>query len=246
MKNIFMPFMISGLVLLGSCSSNLKPRDVAQYYTSTGVEKYFLSDLPDWANYSVSAGCYRTSGIRYFNIDALMKSYSLKYSEAIQIQASFNEEYLVLKKQPGVTVGLKEEEVVFFRASEKVNSKINFFEAPTFKQIHLIWLDEALKGKKQEDKLKAFLQSSVQDNGFPVLISACLTKSEIEAKFPNTAVKAISAEMFSIYDGNGVRQPSIHIQLEGFFKPEQKLIFYSQESKKSLDNIKGNYKVSNY
>lgn len=170
----------------------------------------------------------------------------MNYGDAVQIQATFNEEYLVLKKQPGVTVGLKEEELVFFRASDKVNSKIKFFEAPTFKQVHLIWLDEALKGKKQEDKLRAFLQSPTQDSGFPVLISACLTKSEIEAKFPDMAIKAISAEMFSIYDGNGVKQPSIHIQLGAFFKPEQRLIFYSQESKKSLDNIKGNYKVANY
>lgn len=245
MKNVFLSLMVVS-VLAGSCSSGLKPRSVDQYYTSTGVEKYFLSDLPEWANYSVSAGCFRASGIRYFDIDALMKSYSMSYSDAIQIQATFNEEYLNLKKQPGVNVGLKEEELVFFRASERVNNKIKFFEAPTFKQVHLIWLDEALKGKKQEDKLKNFLQSSVQDSGFPVLVSACLTKSEIEAKFPNVAIKAISSEMFSIYDNNGVRQPSIHTQLEAFFRPEQKLIFYSQEAKKSLDNIKGNYKMSNY
>lgn len=245
MKSVFFLLMVTS-VLLSSCSSGLKPRTVDQYYTSTGVEKYFLSDLPEWANYSVSAGCYRTSGIRYFNIDALMKSYSLSYSDAIQIQATFNDEYLALKKQAGVTVGLKEEELVFFKASDRVNSKIKFFDAPTFKQIHLIWLDEALKGKKQEDKLRNFLQSSVQDYGFPVLISACLTKSEIEAKFPNMAIKVISAEMFSVYDATGARQPSIHTQIGEFFKPEQKLIFYSQEAKKSLDNIRGNYKVSNY
>lgn len=244
MKSVFL--LIMAVSVFAGCSGGLKPRTVDQYYTSTGVEKYFLSDLPEWANYSVSAGCYRASGIRYFNIDALMKSYSLSYNDAIQIQATFNDEYLTLKKQPGVTVGLKEEELVFFKASDRVSSKIKFFDAPTFKQIHLIWLDEALKGKKQEDKLRNFLQSSVQDYGFPVLISACLTKSEIEAKFPNVAVKAISAEMFSIYDANGVRQPSIHTQLAAFFKPEQKLIFYTQEAKKSLDNIKGNYKVSNY
>ena len=245
MKSVFLSLMIVS-IFVSSCSSGLRPRTVDQYYTSTGVEKYFLSDLPEWANYSVSAGCYRTSGIRYFNIDALMKSYSLTYGDAIQIQATFNDEYLNLKKEPGVTVGLKEEELVFFKASERVNSKIKFFDAPTFKQIHLIWLDEALKGNKQEEKLKSFLQSGVHDNGFPVLISACLTKSEIEAKFPNAALKVISAEMFSIYDGNGVKQPGIHTQIGAFFKPEQKLIFYSQEAKKSLDNIKGNYKVSNY
>lgn len=245
MKTVFLTLMIVS-VFVGSCSSGLKPRTIDQYYVSTGVEKYFLSDLPEWANYSVSAGCYRTSEIRYFNIDALMKSYSLTYNDAIQIQATFNDEYLTLKKQTGVTVGLKEEELVFFKASERVNSKINFFDAPTFKQIHLIWLDEVLKGKKQEEKLKSFLASSTHDNGFPVLISACLTKSEIEAKFPNVAIKAISAEMFSVYDGNGLRNPSIHTDLGAFFKPEQKLILYTQERKKTFDNIKGNYKLSNY
>ena len=105
------------------------------------------------------------------------------------------------------------------------------------------WLSQL---KKQEDKLKRFLTSSVQDNGFPVLVSACLTKSEIEAKFPDVAIKAISAEMFSVYDSSGVRLPTIHTQIGAFFKPEQKLIFYSQGTKKTLDNIKGNYKVSNY
>lgn len=245
MKNRLLSFLAM-ITLVSSCSSGLKPRDIGQYYTSTGVEKYFLSDLPEWANYSVSSACYRSSGIRYFDIDALMKSYSLNYADAIQIQATFNEEFLLLKKQPQVTTGPKEEELMFFKASDKVNSKIKFFEAPTFKQIHLIWLDEALKGKAREDKLKNFLQSSVHDSGFPVLISACMTKSEIEAKFPNTALKSISAEMFSAYDGNGTRQPGIHIELGAFFQPDQKVIFYSQELKKSLDNIKGNYKLSNY
>ena len=124
MKNVFLTLMFVS-VLAGSCSSGLKPRTVDQYYVSTGVEKYFLSDLPEWANYSVSAECYRTSGIRYFNIDALMKSYSLSYNDAIQIQATFNDEYLTLKKQAGVTLGLKEEELVFFKASERVNSNIS-------------------------------------------------------------------------------------------------------------------------
>lgn len=239
-------FLIFISILLGSCSSSLKSRTIEQYYTSTGVEKYFLSDLPEWANYSVSGKCYRKSEIRYFNIESLMKSYSLSYADAIQIQATFNDEYLNLKKREGVTLTLQNEEQIFFKASDRVNSQIKFFDAPLFKQIHLILLDEALKSKKQEEKMKLFLQSSIQDNGFPVLISACLTKREIEERFPDIAVKFISAEMFSVYDINGVMLPSIHTQVDAFFKPEQKIIFYSQEVKKSLDNIKGNYKLSNY
>ena len=245
MKNVFLILIVVSF-LVGSCTSGLKPRNVDEYYVSNGVEKYFLTDLPDWANYSVSAECHRTTAIRYFNIDALMKSFALSYSDAIQLQATFNDEYLDLKKDPDATLGVKEEELIFFKASDKIKNKIVFFDAPTFKQIHLIWLDEMINGKKQEDKLKKFLESSVQDNGFPVLISACLTKNEIEAKFPNVAIKAISAEMFSVYDSHGERQPSLHASLAAFFKPEQKLIFYSQKAIKPLDNIKGNYKMSNY
>lgn len=244
MKKIFPLALIT--FILAACTSGMKPRNVEQYYASTGVEKYFLSDIPEWANFSQSAGCFRTKGIRYFDIDALMKSYSLNYANATQIQATFNEEYLAVKKQPNVTLTLKDEEVLFFKASEKVNSKIIFFEAPAFRQIHLIWLDEALKGKKQEEKLKNFLQSSVHDNGVPVLISACLTIQEIEAKFEGSAVKVISAEMFSIYDEKGEKQPNLHINLGAFFKPEQKLVFYTQEVKKNVEDIRGNYKVSNY
>jgi hypothetical protein len=234
------------LFILSGCANGLKPRPVDQYYTSTGVEKYFLSDIPEWANFSQSAGCFRTKGIRYFDIDALMKSYSLKYTEAVQVQATFNEEYLVLKKQPNVTLSLKDEEVLFFKASDKVNNKITFFEAPDFKQVHLIWLDEALIGKKQEDRLRQFLQSSTHDAGVPVLISACLTRMEIEAKFPGLAIKNISAEMFSIYDDKGQKKPSLHINLGAFFKPNQKIIFYTQEIKKTVEDIKGSYKLSNY
>jgi hypothetical protein len=234
------------LFTLASCSTGLKPRTVDQYYISTGVEKYFLSDIPEWANFSQSAGCFRTKGIRYFDLNALMKSYSLKYSDALQIQATFNEEFLSMKKKPDANLTLKDEEVLFFRASDKVNSKITFFDPPTFKEIHLIWLDEALKGKSQEERLKKFLQSSVHDTGVPVLVSACLTKNDIEAKFPGIAVKAISAEMFSIYDSEGNRRPNMHIGLNEFFKPEQKLIFYTQETKKTVEDIKGTYKVVNY
>lgn len=246
MNKILSASLLSILFILGSCSSGLKSRSVDQFYTSTGVARYFLSDIPEWANFSQSAGCFRNKGIRYFDIDALMKSYSLKYTDALQIQATFNEEFLQIKKDAKVNMTLKDEEVLFFKASDKVNSKINFFDAPTFKQIHLVWLDEALKGKKEEDRLRNFLSSSTHDVGFPVLVSACLTKSEVEAKFPNLSIKTISAEMFSIYDEAGNKKPNMHLNIDPFFKPDQKIIFYMQETKKTVDDIRGKYKIANY
>lgn len=246
MKNIIVTTFFLYLLVLSACSSGLQSRNVDQFYTSTGVAKYFLSDIPDWANFSQSAGCFRAKGIRYFDIDALMKSYSLKYAEGVQVQATFNEEYLELKKNQKSLLTLKDEEVLFFKASEKVNSKINFFDPPTFRQVHLVWLDEALKGKKEESLLRNFLQSSAMDSGFPVLVSACLTKSEIEMMFPNQSMKIISAEMFSIFDEDGNKKPKFHINIDSFFKPEQKIILYVQKTRKTVEEILGKYKTAIY
>lgn len=247
MKKSLMTLFLGSFILAGCGSSgSLKPRDVDQYYASTGVQKYFLPDIPEWANFSQSSGCFRSKGIRYFDLDALMKSFSLKYDEALQIQGTFNEEFLVMKKEMKSTLTLKDEEILFFKASEKVGSKIKFFDAPTFKEIHLIWLDEALAGKKEESKLRAFLQSPVHNTGVPVLISSCLTKEEIEAKFPDMALKIMGAELFSIYNEKGERQPSMHINVNAFYQSTQKLIFYKQDLKKNSDDIRGTFKVTNY
>lgn len=248
MKKIASLLLIITIVVTASCTTNgLKPRTVDQFYVATGIEKYFLPDLPEWANYNQSAACFRSQTMRYFDLDALMKSYTLKYNDALQIQASFNEEYLEYKKQlKGSQVSLKDEEHIFFRSSDKVNSKIVFFDPPTFKQIHLIWLDDALVGKKEEDRLKQFMNSTVHDDGFPVLISMCLSKAEVLARFPDMAVKVISAELFSIYDVEGKRKPNLHINVNTLFKPDQKITFFSQGAKKNLQDIRGNYKTSNY
>ena len=115
-NNLISLFFI--FAILSGCSTltaqGMKPRTVEDYYSSTGVEKYFLSDIPRWANFDQVAGCYRSSNIRYFDLDAMMKSYGLSYSKALQVQASYNEEMATLKgEDKSHTPTLKEEELLF-------------------------------------------------------------------------------------------------------------------------------------
>lgn len=244
-KILFAVFLFTQLAC--STTTGLKPRSVEEYYVSTGIERYFLPDIPEWANFSQSGGCFRTKGLRYFDIDALMKSYSLSFFEALQVQGSFNEEYLAAKKaQSKDSLTLKEDENIFFKASEKVGSKINFTNLPDFKRIHLIWVDETIADSAREQKLKDFLNSSVHDEGVPVLVSACLTKADLEKRFSETNIKSISAELFSIYDSKGQKKPNLHVNVDVFFKPEQKLYFYGQSIKGPVQDITGTYKIMNY
>lgn len=236
---------------LTSCSSGqLKPRTVEDFYASTGVEKYFLTEIPAWSNFDLKGACFRSSGIRYFNIDALMKSYALSYAQALQLQASFNEEYATYKKSSQSPVPtLKEEELLFYKVSEKISSKIPFFDPPAFKRIHLVWLDEVLADPKKEKKLRAFLNSSTMDSGVPVLVSFCLTRQDIETKFTDLNLKMITAELFSIYEASGKSTPGFKVDLSQFFKPDQQLYFYSQKNLVPVsvnDELKGTFKYLNY
>lgn len=238
MKNIL--FLL--LILVGCASENLKPRTVENYYQSSGVEKYFLSELPSWSNFSTSAACYRKDQIRYFDINALMKSYSINYATAIQIQASYNDEYLRLTPTKDAVLPFSEEQLLFFRANDKVNSKIVFFDPPTYKRIHLIWVDSV-----DDTKVKKFLKSSVHDKGIPVLVSFCMTKHELEERFSETNFKILSAEMFSIFDIDGLKIPSFSLFIDQLFTGTQELILFSpQKNVQEIKELKGKYQILNY
>jgi len=248
MKKIF---IYTCLFLVSACASlsnpGLKPRTVEDYYVSTGVEKYFLADIPGWANFNQRADCYHNTNIRYFDIDALMKSYGFTYNMALQVQATFNEESWSFKKADKKQITtLKEEELLFYKVTEKVTNKIIFFDPPTFGRINMIWLDEVLGNPNSEKKLKSLLSSSTMDTGVPVLVSFCLTRPEVEELYPDFNTKMITAELFSVYDNKGTKSPGFKIILDQFFKTNQKLYFYSQKKTDLTDEVIGNYKLENY
>lgn len=233
------------LFIFTSCASKTQSRSMENYYSPTGVDQYFLNDLPKWANFDDRAGCYRESNIRYFDLNALMKSYKLNYNQSLQVQASFNEEFLKIGKNSKAPM-LKEEELLFYKVNEKVASKIIFFDPPVFDRIHLIFLDEVLGDPKKEKKLKDFLNSSVNDSGVPILVSLCLTRDEIEKKYPDFNTKMITAELFSVYDGEGNATPGFKFDLSKFFKADQKIYLYSQKNSVPAVAFRGTFKILNY
>lgn len=244
-------FIITNIIFLSSCASwvnsDYKPRRLEDYYVSTGVEKYFLPEIPSWANFDQKASCFRSQNIRYFDLDALMKSYSLEYNTAIQMQAEYNLElFNFMVEYKDKKPNLKEEELMFYRVSDKISGKINFFEAPKFKRIHLIWLDEILESESGLKKLKKFLESSTSDKGAPVIVSFCLTRAELEKRYPDLVPKAITAEMFSIFDNAGKRTPNFNLELEKFFDASQSIYFYSQKKISINEMLIGKITTENY
>lgn len=243
-KVLFLCFLF-----ITSCGSHeYKSRTVENYYQSAGIEKYFLSEIPAWANFSERAACFKNSAIHYFDLDQLMKNLNYDYQTAISLQGTFNEEFehYQLNVRKDQSIPFLDLQNIFYRSQERVSGKIHFFEAPTYSRINLVWIDSMLKGSSEEKKIREFLKSPIFDEGVPVLVSLCMTKREIEAKFPTINYHAISAEMFSIYDPKGEKAPIMRFYFDQFFKNNQSLYFYSHEKIQTSNEFIGKLKFFSF
>lgn len=123
----------------------LQRRNMNEYFLTSGVVRYFLSDIPSWANFSIEGQCFRKGSVRHLNLSELRNSFSFNYQQAIQFQYMFNRDYHKLKKEhQAKQLFFKDEEKLFYDVSDKIRSGFQAFKKPTFNRIHLIWIDQAL------------------------------------------------------------------------------------------------------
>ncbi|OIQ19823.1 MAG: hypothetical protein BM556_04890 [Bacteriovorax sp. MedPE-SWde] len=251
MNNKLINILFILLILLGvSCSSTVDDKyqrvDVEKYYRQSGMVKYFLVDIPDWANSSFEANCNRSTAVKYLHIDYLMKSFSLSYENAIQMQYLFNMEYAKAAKTKNGIPSLKEEESLFFLALDKIKAGQKVFKKPTFNRVNAIWIDSLLSngGKKLRD---VFNRPSLT-KGRPLLISMCHTRGELISLLKKKKVvyegsRFITYEMFSYFDKNGVRGARESLDLSKHLLEKQRKYFYYSGEKPR--NINGSFKYIN-
>lgn len=234
------------LSFLIACSQTPAVRDVEEFYQGSGVEKYFISNIDQIQKAQNTQSCKRIDDFRYFALDKLVEDYKINFQQSLQVQASFNLEYLAIKEEIKMPLPHKDEEAMFYRAVDRTRNEIYFFYAPEFKRIHLIWFDEVIGSEAKIKKLKNFLNSGVHDNGVPVLVSSCFTKKMVEAYLNQTVSKAITLGMFSLYDSELKNHQQLVLDLKALFKPDQKLILYRQDKKTTNDQIIGKIEVKTY
>ena len=99
---------------LENSATHFKKRNIDEYYRSALISKFFLSDVPQWLNFSESGQCFRDQPIKFFHFQKLKGSFGLTYNEAIHFQDLYNEE---LRKSLSKTrlkyLPFKEEEKIF-------------------------------------------------------------------------------------------------------------------------------------
>lgn len=204
-----MKFLIILSFVLTSCASKdeqVLKQDLDQVYIGSGIEQYYMPDLPLWANTSSAAKCKRLEPIRYLNFTDMYKSYSLSYEQMIQFQFMLNRKFYSYKQSTGRdTVYLKDESYIMHNVHQQIVGGGRDFIAPKYNRINLIWIDHALKSDESLKNLKKLMYSTEMEKGHPVFISMCLSSIELE-KFINKSgyskfgVKGISQSMFSPFN----------------------------------------------
>lgn len=250
-----MGLLLSIILLISSCTtvkkddSSLKRRNIETYYNNSGVVKYFLPDIPTWANFSTSGKCFRKNHTRYFDISAVRVSFFVSYEQAIQQQLSFNQLISkAMEPQHRKFITLEDEERYFFEASEKIQAGIRVFQTPKYKKIHLIWIDPISSDPR---RLKRLLASSKMNSGHPVFLSMCMNRSEMVNylrinQLNNVNVRLISQELFSPFDMNNNRIPSLSISLQALFRPDQKIVIFIPGGNNVPQEILGKFKIQKF
>lgn len=257
MKPIFQNFLnlIFIVVFTMACSTVEKhtgmKRVTDDFYLASGVAKYFLPDVPNWANRSESAGCLRDENFYRFNMQALRQSYGLSYQDGVQFQLSFNlSSTEALERAQQTELPLKEMEALFHLTMDRVRAKIFALHLPTFKRVHMIWIDDAMRDTQSLQSLKILMNSDAMDLGHPIFVSLCSNYPKVQSfikdnKFADKNIRVWSAEIFHPYDPDMNLLPFDRIFIDHIFQNDQEIIFYSPRPSHPFE-VQGNSEFKNY
>jgi hypothetical protein len=212
-------------------STNGKLQDLDQVYQGAGVESFYLSDLPEWANFSPFYSCQREEPVRFLHFGQMYKNFSMDYEQLIQFQLMLNRNFASYKFSTGrKTIFLKDEAFIHNNVHQQILGGARDFIAPNFKRVHLIWVDPALSHENEKQKLKTLMRSKMMEKGHPIFISTCLSSSQLEKAINamglgNLGGKFISQSMFSAFgvDMNLKQEYSLHFD---HLLPNKELYFF--------------------
>ena len=229
--------------------SDLKRRNIDTYFNNNGVVKYFLPDIPSWANFSASGKCFRKSNTRYFDISAVRASFFISYEQALQQQLTFNQLiYKAKKPEHRKFITLEDEERFFFEASEKIQAGIRDFQKPNYQKLHIVWIDPISSNPKVISQL---LSSNKMNSGHPVFLSMCMTRFEMmnylrKNNLNSFNIRLISQELFSPFDNENNRIPNLAISLGSLFDKKQKFVIFIPRGNNVPQEILGKYKIQKF
>jgi hypothetical protein len=222
------------LLALISCSSQ-EIREVSEDapYRTSGLEQFFLPELPTWANNSASGQCFKKHSFQYLDFSKLGSVYQLKYPELIELQAQYNERLESYFRSTALRFVKPVEEAAFFSNTlENVRGGVKQFKIPPMaNEVDIIWLDRYISSGLTAD-LKKMNELGRFDSRPAILFTSCLSKQDlnqwlIENNLDQVGFFSLTAEWLSPYGQNLEMKPGLHLEVKKLLNENVKVKFIS-------------------
>lgn len=226
------------LLSLLSCGTSGPKQNIdpSTGYRTSGLEQFFLPELPEWANFSAPAGCFKKSSFTYLNFPKLKEAYQLSYLEMVELQAQYNERLENYFRSTAVRFLKPVEEASFFSNTlEQVRGGVRSLKLPPVKEVEVIWL-ESFTAKE----LKSLSQSERFNEKLPILFSSCHSKQSLnqwlaENHLEDSGFYLLTAEWLSPYNTLAEIKAGLHLELNELFGKNIKVTITSAKNKTATE-----------
>jgi hypothetical protein len=223
------------LLILISCGTGETRQNIDDNaYRTSGVEQFFLPELPNWANSSVSGKCFKTSSLHYLDFSKLAGSYKLEYVQMLELQAQFNQKLEDYFRSTAQRFLKPVEEASFFSNTlEQVRGGIRNFKIPQVNDVEIIWLEGYLQKHTAADLRKLAAQGRF-DTKLPVLFSSCQTKQSLtqwnsENDLDQVGFYLLTSEYLSPYSSESKLEAGLKIEIAKLFNSGVRLTYFLEQ-----------------
>jgi len=228
------------LLILISCSSTGEKKDMDQSssYRTSGVEQFFIAELPTWANFSSEGSCFKANSFIYLNFPKIKESYQLTYQQMIELQAQYNERLENYYRSTAVRFLKPMEEASFFTNTlEQVRGGVRSLKLPEVNEAEVIWLESY-----SVEELKKLVTSERFSQKLPILFSSCHSKQSLnqwieQEQLEDAGFFTLTAEWLSPYSSLGELRAGLKIELAEVLGKNVKIHMNSFLNKKTNELI---------
>lgn len=230
----FLSFLVP--LILISCSSGVERKKIDDTaYQTSGLEQFFLPELPAWSNTSPSGQCFKKHSFQYLNFPKLSETYQLTYPQLIELQAQYNERLEAYFRSTAVRFLKPVEESAFFSNTlEQVRGGVKHFNLPPqAMDVDIIWLD-AYIASNRVNEIKRMNDTGRFDSKLPVLFTSCLSKQDlnqwlVENNLDNVGFYSLTAEWLNPYGSDLALKSSLQIEIRKMLNDKVRVKFVSPQ-----------------